>query len=79
MAHGELRDQIITTAFRLIEQSEHGQVDGEDVVRELGLDVKAGEAGYGSLYSAFRSACDEGYLRCEFPGDMELPVMIRRP
>jgi hypothetical protein len=63
MSHGELKQQVIETSLRLIDESEHGEVSGEDVAHELGMDPKTPE-----LYDAFRVANDQGSLSCEFPG-----------
>ena len=73
-SHGDLKQQVIATALRLIDESEHGQIEGADVAQALGIDPSDS-----ALYSAFREACDQGYLRCDFPGGMEIPGMVRRP
>lgn len=72
--HAELKEQVIQTSLRLIDQSSHGQIQGEDVAVELGIDPNDA-----MLHSAFHAACDHGDLLCDFSGGMDLPTTVTRP
>jgi hypothetical protein len=72
--HSDMKQQVIDTSLRLIDESERGQIEGSEVAEDLGMDPEDS-----ALYNAFREACDQGYLRCDFPGGMQIPHMIRRP
>jgi hypothetical protein len=73
VSHGQLKQDVIATSYRLIDESERGETSGEAVAHEL--DVDPNDSG---IYHAFFAARDEGYLRCDFPGGMRLPYRIRR-
>lgn len=75
--HAELKKQAIETARQLIDDSPDGQTTGEDVARALGIDLNDDPA-VNQLYHALFTANDEGSLRGDFPGGMQLPYRIRR-
>jgi hypothetical protein len=74
--HGELREQVIKTSLSMIDESRHGETTGEDVARELGIDITDNEA-RSALYDTFFAVKDT-YLDCSFPGGMVLPYRVRR-
>ena len=71
---GEIRDQAVAAAKRLIAKSGNGETTGEDVARELGIadDNEARTV----LADALMDANEKGDLRADFPGGMELPYRI---
>ena len=76
--HAELKREVIETSLQLIDESERGEITGEQLVQALGIDLNDREAVM-QLYHALFAAKDEGSLRCDFPGGMGLPYRIRRP
>jgi hypothetical protein len=72
-----MKQQITETACRLIDQSGTGEIDGLDVMNELGID-RNDPAQYGVFYHAFRAAERSGSLSAYFPGGMEPPHLVRR-
>lgn len=70
----DLVRQVIETSQRLISGSPSGDVEGEDVARELGRDT-----GDMNVYWAFQEARRQGTLEMYFPGGMALPTLIRLP
>jgi hypothetical protein len=73
MSHGEMKRQAITASLLLIDESQTGETSGPAVAEAIGAD-----SGNMSLYHALMAAHTEGYLRCDFPGGMGLPVRITR-
>ncbi len=76
--HGVLRQEILDASLALIDNSPHGEVSGADVARHIGISLND-QASSARLYHAFKAVHDSGYLRCYFPGGMQLPLGIRRP
>lgn len=73
MPDEQLQEQLLDTARRLAADSRTGDVDGEDVARELGCDPNDA-----ALYDAFRVAEHRGELECQaWRGGMGLPAMVR--
>jgi hypothetical protein len=60
--HSDLKQQVIDTSLRLIDESEHGQIEGSDVAEELGMDPEGS-----ALYNAFGEACDQGLPALRLP------------
>jgi hypothetical protein len=73
MRHAELKADVIATSLRLIDESTPGETTGDTGRLELGLEPNAP-----GLYDAFFAAKEEGSLRCDFPGGMQLPYRVRR-
>jgi hypothetical protein len=71
---GEIREEAVAAAKRLITQSRDGETTGEDVARELGISEDA--EGRKVLADALMDANEKGDLRADFPGGMELPYRI---
>ena len=71
---GEIREEAVAAARRLIAQSRNGETTGEDVARELGISDDA--EGRMVLADALMDANEKGDLRADFPGGMELPYRI---
>jgi hypothetical protein len=71
---GEIREQAVAAAKRLIANSRNGKTTGEDVARALGIsdDAEARKV----LVDALMDANENGDLRADFPGGMELPYRI---
>ena len=78
ITHGDLKRNAIETSYRLIDESQHGEITGERLVQALGIDPNDRKAVM-QLYHALFAAKEEGSLRCDFPGGMRLPNRIRRP
>jgi t-SNARE complex subunit (syntaxin) len=71
---GDVREQAVAAAKRLIAKSPNGETTGEDVARELGISDDA--EGRKVLADALMDANEKGDLRADFPGGMELPYRI---
>jgi hypothetical protein len=78
VGHAELKRDAIETSYRLIDESQRGEITREQLVQALGIDPNDRKAVM-QLYHALFAAKDEGSIRCDFPGGMELPYRIRRP
>lgn len=75
MPDADLTRQVTDTALRLISASRSGEVDGEDVARELGRGVDDID-----VYYSFREAVRRGDLEVpSWRGGMGLPYMVRLP
>jgi hypothetical protein len=74
---GDIRDQAVAAARRLIAKSRNGETTGEDVARELGISDDA--EGRTVLVDALMDANEKGDLRADFSGGMELPYRITEP
>jgi hypothetical protein len=72
---GDIRDQAVAAAKRLIANSRDRETTGEDVARELGISEDNAE-GRMVLVDALMDANEKGDLRADFPGGMELPYRI---
>jgi hypothetical protein len=71
---GDIREQAVAAAKRLIAKSQSGETTGEDVARELG--ISDDPEGRMVLADALMDANEKGDLRADFPGGMELPYRI---
>lgn len=73
MPDDELVREITDVTLRLISASRSGEVDGEEVAREIGRDPEDVD-----LYDAFREAERRGSFEvASWAGGMGLPEMIR--
>jgi hypothetical protein len=71
---GDVREQAVAAAKRLIANSRTGETTGEEVARALGISDDA--EGRKVLADALMDANEKGDLRADFPGGMELPYRI---
>ena len=74
---GEIREEAVAAAKRLIAQSRNGETTGEDVARELGISDDA--EGRTVLVDALMDANEKGDLRADFPGGVELAYRVTEP
>jgi hypothetical protein len=72
---GDIRDEAVAAAKRLIAESRNGETTGEEVARELGIWEDDAE-GRTVLADALMDANEKGDLRADFPGGIELPYRI---
>ena len=75
MPDAELTKEVTDAALRLISASRSGDVDGEQVAREIGRDPDDTD-----VYYALREADRRGDIQCEaWRGGMGLPAFVRLP
>ncbi len=73
MPDEELIQQIVTVARQLAQDSPSGEVDGEAVAEQLGVNTEGAD-----LYYAFKVAEERGRIRIgSWPGSMGLPHMVK--
>lgn len=72
MPDSDLVEQVIDVSLRLISASRTGEIEGDDVAREI-------DRPENDLYWAFQEAKRRGTLDLYFPGGMGLPSLIRLP
>lgn len=72
MPDADLTEQVIEVSLRLINESRSGDIEGQDVAREIDRPSI-------DLYWAFQEAKRRGVLEMYFPGGMELPYLVRLP
>lgn len=72
MPDADLVEQVVDVSLRLISASRSGEIDGEDVRKEI-------DRSEVDLYWAFQEAKRRGTLEMYFPGGMGLPSSIRLP
>jgi hypothetical protein len=75
MPDADFTDEVTQTALRMISAGRDGDVDGEDVARELGRDPDDLD-----VYYALREAQRRGDLECDaWRGGMGNPGFVRLP
>jgi hypothetical protein len=72
MPDADLVSEVIEVATRLISESRSGEIQGEDVSREI-------ERADVDLYWAFQEVKRQRVLDMYFPGGMTLPSIVRLP
>ncbi len=73
MTDEQLQEQIIETAIRMSGDSPSGDVDGEDIARECGL-----EPSDPAVYEALQAASERAELACQgWRGENGLPTRVR--
>ncbi len=73
MTDEQLYEQIVETATKMSEDSPSGDVDGEDVAREVGR-----EPDDPAVYDALQAADERAVLACQgWRGENGLPTRVR--
>ena len=72
MPDADLVSEVIEVATRLISESRTGEIQGEEVSREIGR-------ADADLYWAFQEVKRRRVLDMYFPGGMALPSIVRLP
>jgi hypothetical protein len=72
MPDADLANEVAEVSLRLISASKTGEIEGEDVAREIGRPEN-------EIYWAFQELRRRETLDLYFPGGMGLPSVVRLP